>query len=205
MSYSTLHPCSLGAGLLNIAREESLSNGNVPNVNRGNTRLTTNGIPAVNFNPLVVDASLTCKLDHFPGYQGEFPIKFAGEYMNNLAISRQNQGVSGGVAFGKAGKKGLWEVSYQYRYWGANMGYEELVDDDFGGFYQNTAGLNFGGAGSEYGGGNNVNGHVVRAGHSPYDSLTFSIVWYHAQLINKFPGSSDSDTDRILLDAMWKF
>jgi hypothetical protein len=58
------------------------------------------------------------------------------------------QAWSAGITFGKAGKKGLWEVSYRYKYLEADAWYEELTDSDFGAFYQAApaggGGLRFG-------------------------------------------------------------
>ena len=196
---------SIGAGVLGVSNADQLLNGSIPNVNRGNTRNAA-GAPAASFNPVVVDASVVYKFPHIPGYAGEFPLKVGGDYMNNLAASKKSQGVSGIVTFGKAGKKGLWEITYNYRRWSADMWFEELVDDDFGGFYQSTAGLNSGTANaSEYGGGTNIRGHVVRASYSPFNSLTLTISWYQTELIDKYPSGSDSDASRFQMDMVWKF
>ena len=83
--------------------------------NEGNSR-TAAGNLVYNFNPVVVDGSVTYTLDSFPLYIGEFPIKFAAEYMNNPGASANNEGYWGGVTLGKSGKKGSWDVSYRYEY-----------------------------------------------------------------------------------------
>jgi len=126
---------SLGVSALAIKSDQNLVNGNVPNVNRGNTR-DAFGAPVSSFNPIVGDASLTYTLESFPAYTGTFPIKAGGDFMYNGGADSKNKAYSAGVTFGKAGKKGLWEISYQYRYLGADSWYEELPDDDFGGFYE---------------------------------------------------------------------
>ncbi len=204
---------SLGAGILGIKSVQSLTNSVVPNINRGNTRSPGNagGYPTFHFNPIVGDASLTYTLDSFPCYQGPFPVKLLGEYLNNPATSTKNEAFMGGVVFGKAGKKHTWELSYQYRYLGANSWYEELPDDDFGAFYgaeQPNAGFmnattNPTGAG--FGGGTNVRGHVAKATYSLTDSLAFIVTYYNAILINELPAGSKSGTSHLLVDLVWKF
>ncbi len=196
---------SLGVSALAIKNDQSLVNGNVPNVNRGNTR-DVFGAPASNFNPIVGDASLTYTLESFPAYTGAFPIKAGGDFLYNGAAESKNKAFSAGVTFGKAGKKGLWEISYQYRYLGADSWYEELPDDDFGGFYvqqQPNAGFTAPGAG--YGGGTNLRGHFIKATYSPYDSMAFSLTYYNAKLIDPDPTGSRISVGHLLVDVMWKF
>ncbi len=191
-----------GAGLL-INSEQNLNNANVPNVNRGNTRTGAAGVPASNFNPLVADASLTYTMDSFPGYKGAFPIKLVGEYADNVAINTDNRSYLGGITFGKVAKKGTWEFSYQYRVLEANFWYEELVNDDFGGFYH--AAQPNSGAGAGFGGGTNVRGHYVNAVYALYDSLTFGITYYRGELINEVPTGSSSTASHLMVDLIWKF
>ncbi len=210
---------SMGVALLNIARKDALVvtgnavnnfNNTVPNQNRGNTRLPTgaatifgtNGL-ASNFNPIVADASVTYTLDKFPGYNGAFPIKVGGDFVYNPAISSKNKGFSGGVTFGKSGKKGLWDLSYRYKYLGADSWYEELVDSDFGAFYQ--TGLPNGASGTGYGPGTNLRGHVIRMGYSPADALTFNVTYYLAKTITTPQPSVTSELGRLQVDATFKF
>ncbi|HEU0011043.1 MAG TPA: putative porin [Verrucomicrobiae bacterium] len=200
---------SLSGGVLAITTPTNLVNSAVPNINRGNTRNAA-GAPATFFNPIVGDASVTYMLDSFPGYKGAFPIKLLGEYLNNPATSSKNEAYMAGVVFGKAGKKGLWELSYQYRFLGANSWYEELPDDDFVGFYQAqqanagfTSGANPLGAG--YGGGTNVRGHVGKLSYSPFDSLVFAVTYYNGTLIDENPAGSHSGVHHLLVDLIWKF
>ena len=196
---------SLGVGLLSIVNEQSLTNNAVPNQNRGNTRNAGTGVLANNFNPIIADASLTYTFqDGLPVvYTAPFPIKVAGEYMNNLAASDRQQAASIGVTFGKAGKKGLWEVSYRYKYVGGDAWYEEFGDSDYGAFYAGT--FPNSGSGAGYGAGVNLRGHVSRISYSPFDSLTLTATYYRAGLINEFPAGSNSDMSRLIVDAMWKF
>jgi hypothetical protein len=200
---------SLSAAILNITTSTNLVNAAVPNINRGNTRNAA-GAPATFFNPIVGDASVTYMLDSFPCYKGVFPIKLLGEYLNNPAASSMNEAFMGGVVFGKASKKGQWELSYQYRSLGANSWYEELPDDDFNGFYQAqqanagfTSGTNPLGAG--YGGGTNVRGHVAKASYALFDSLVFAVTYYNGNLISENPAGSKSGVTHLLVDLIWKF
>jgi hypothetical protein len=196
---------SVGIAALAITRDENLDNKNVPNVNRGNTRNAA-GAPAYNFNPIIADASLTYSLESFPAYIGPFPIKFGGEYMHNPAAPDRNDAFAAGVTFGKAGKKGLWELSYQYRYIGADSWYEEFPDDDFGAFYkmqQPNAG--FSGVGGGYGGGTNVRGHVAKATYSPFDSLSIGLIYYVGELISPSSRGAESEASHLMVDAVWKY
>ncbi len=196
---------SIGVAMLGISSRDSLNNVNVPNVNRGNTR-GTNGVPVAHFNPIVGDASVTYTLDSFPMYPGAFPIRVGGDFMHNPAVSEKNNAWSAGVVFGKAGKKHMWEVSYQYRYIGADSWYEEFPDDDFGAFYQaQQPNAGFTGAGAGFGGGTNVRGHVVKAGYSLYDSLTLNLTYYYGWLIDPSPAGSTSGTSHFMADLNWKF
>jgi hypothetical protein len=200
---------SVGVSALGISAADNLNNSNVPNVNRGNTR-GTDGAPAFNFSPIVADAWLTYTLDRFPGYAAAFPIKVGGEFLYNPSAPDRNEAFTAGVTFGKAGKKGLWEISYAYRYLGADSWYEELPDDDFGAFYQMqqpNAGFisSSNPVGAGFGGGTNVRGHVVKASYSPYNSLTLSLTFYYGSLIDASPSGSDSDVGHLLADIIWRF
>jgi hypothetical protein len=191
---------SLGAAALNIVNEEALTTAAVPNSNRGNTRNAA-GVLGVNLNPVIADASITYMFDEAPLYKGKFPVKLAGEYMNNLAVSDREEAWAAGVTFGKAGKKGTWEVSYRYKSLGGDAWYEEMVDSDFGAFYQSAPT----GGSTGYGAGTNVRGHVVKASYSPYDSVVLSVTYFKTKLIDEVPSGSNSDMGRLQVDAIWKF
>lgn len=199
---------SLGVAALNIVHNEALTNGAVPNVQRGNTRSPGAGILATDFNPVVVDAAVTYSfVDGIPLYKAAFPIKLAGEYMNNLAARDREQAWQAGVTFGKAGKKGLWEISYRYKYLGGDSWYEELTDSDFGAYYQ-AEWPNSGqttGTSTRYGAGTNVRGHIAKFSYSPFDALTLGISYFRTILINEVPASSNSDMTRLQIDAVLKF
>lgn len=198
---------TMGLAALNIVNEQSLTNGAVPAVNRGNTRNPGTGVLANNFNPIVVDAAVTYTFEEAPLYNGAFPIKFAGEYMNNVAISDRNQGWQAGVTLGKAGKKGLWELAYRYKYSEADVWFEEFADSDFGAYYAGT--LPNSGSGAGYGAGTNLRGHVAKLSYSPFDALTLSAAYYRANVLHQAPTAGgvdrNSDTGRLIVDAVWKF
>lgn len=199
---------SVGVGLLNLVNEQSLTNNAVPNQNRGNTRNPGTGILANNFNPVIADASFTYTFENgIPSvYAAPFPIKVAGEYVNNVAISDRNEAYQLGVTFGKAGKKGLWEASYRYKVVEGDVWYEELGDSDYGAYYQaQMPNAGFTGAGAGYGAGTNLRGHIAKVSYSPFNSLTLSASYYRAHLIDEVPAGSNSEMTRMILDAMWKF
>lgn len=194
---------ALGVGLLTILGDESLGNGAVPNINRGNTR-KVDGTPAYGYNPVYADGSVTYLLDSFPLYEGAFPIKVGGDFLHNgSAPSHQNEGYSIGATLGKSGKKGLWDLSYTYKSLESDAWWEELTDSDSGGFYlaaQPNSGL-----GAGYGSGTNIRGHVFKFSYSPFDHLTLTAKWFHMDTINEVPLRSSPTMDRLQLDAMWKF
>jgi hypothetical protein len=200
---------SVGVSGLVIAGAESLPNSAVPNVNRGNTR-SAGGVLTYNYNPIVADASLTYTLDRFPMYAGAFPIKVGGDYMNNPAAQDRNDAVSVGVTFGKSGKKGLWDLTYRYKYLGGDAWYEEVVDSDFGAFYaaqMPNAGFDSTSnpTGRGYGSGTNVRGHIVKVTYSPFDSVVLGLTWFHTQLIDTAPSGDKGEMDRLQVDASLKF
>jgi hypothetical protein len=206
---------SFGLGWLAIENEQALANSvagtanPVPNQNRGNTRgpSANTSVGALvdalvyDFHPVVADAAVTYTLDKFPLYSGPFPIKLAGDFMHNPGADSENNAWSAGLTFGKAGKQGAWEVSYRYKYLEADAWYEELVDSDFGAYYQ-TAPT---GGSAGYGSGTNVKGHVLKAAYSPYDALTLGVTALFTDLINKSPANSESASTRIQVDAVVKF
>ncbi|MSU20655.1 MAG: hypothetical protein EXS30_04590 [Pedosphaera sp.] len=198
---------SFGVAGLAITGTPNLSTANVPDQNKGNTRVNVGTVaspvfvPAVNFNPIVVDASLTYLLDSFPLYSGAFPIRFGGDYVNNLATGIDNQAYSIGVTFGKSGKRGTWDLAYHWKSLEADSWFEEFVDSDTGAFYQSAP---IGGSGG-YGPGTNLRGHHIKAAYSPLDSLTLGLTYFLFDLIKEAPSGSDSQTSRIQIDATWKF
>jgi hypothetical protein len=194
---------SLGIAAFDLVNPEMLTTANVPFVNQGNT-LKAGGSLADNFNPVIADASATYTLDSFPLYNGAFPIKLAGEFMNNPGAESQNSGYWGGVTFGKSGKKGTWDLSYRYEYLEANAWFDQLVDDDNIGLYAaSPTGAPAGSTG--FFGGTNVKGHMLKANYSITDALTFTFTCYLNDLIDPAPSASKSGAIHAMVDLMWKF
>jgi hypothetical protein len=205
-AWNTKWSSTLGLSALSIQNDIMLTNSVVPNVNRGNTRKADQTL-AYHFNPWVVDGAFTYTAATFPLYKGAFPIRVGGAYMNNPAAPSKadNYGWNAGVLFGKSGKKGTWDLSYTYKWLGANSWYEELVDDDFGAFYAAANSPANSGSGIGYGSGTNVKGHVMRFQYSPTDSVTFTVKYFLTDLIQPFPIKSNSDMNRLFVDLSWKF
>jgi len=197
---------SMGAAYLPMLYRTTLTTGNVPNIQRGNAR-NADGSLTYHFNPFVVDASATYNLDSAPFYTGAFPIKVAADYINNPGApdSAKNYGWSAGIQLGKAGKRKTWELSYTYKWLGANAGWEELVDSDFGAYYAAANSPANSGSGIGYGSGTNVKGHVFKFAYSLSDSMTLSIKWFMTDLITGYPAGSNSGMNRMQVDAVWKF
>jgi hypothetical protein len=127
--------------------------------------------------------------------------------------SADNYGWNAGVLFGKSGKKGTWEILYNYEWLGANAWYEEVVDDDFGAVYPGVVAVpavdsppNSGMSGG-YGSGTNIKGHTIRFAYSPTDSVTLAMKLFLTEVINPFPAAAGTKTEtaRLQVDANWKF
>ena len=193
-------------GLSGGANPPNINAGGVPNVNQGNTR-DRFGDLVYDYNPIVVSASATYTLDTFPLYKGKFPIKLAGEYMNNPGAPDHNEGAWAGITFGKSGKRGTWDVSYRYQYLEADAWYDELVDDDNIAFYSNTTTAL---AKNSFIGGTNIKGHLIKFNYSITDALTFSLTTYINDLIKPslnsgVLGEPRNDAIHVMADVMWKF
>jgi hypothetical protein len=196
---------SVGGSYFNLLHSGNLTTANEPNSNAGNWR-TAGGVLENPFTLAEVDASVTYTLESFPMYNGAFPIKLAGDFINNTsAQDNQDTGYSAGVTFGKAGKKGLWEVSYRYKYLEANAWYEELVDSDTGAYY--GAAYNNSPTGKGYFAGTNIKGHVFKGTYNLTDSFSFGVTYLLTCLIQQpnAAQSYDSGTGRLQVDAVWKF
>ena len=207
---------SVGVAWLAIENEQALAttvggSPSVPNINAGNTRgasaNTSVGALAnalvYDFHPVVADASLTYTLEEFWRYKAPFPIRLGGDFIHNPNAGTENNAWSAGITFGKAGKKGLWELSYRYKYLEADAWYEEVVDSDFGAFYQGAS-PNTGGS-TGYLTGTNVKGHILKASYSPFNALTLGVTAFFSELINESPIPSESKATRVQVDAVLKF
>ena len=182
----------------------------VPNVNAGNTRSGLGGL-AYDMTPLMVSPQVVYTLSSFPLYPGEFPVRLYGDYAENPSAPRDNVGYRLGIRLGKASKKGTWDVGYRYQSLGADVWYEELVDDNNGAFYQQADPLSGffipsdGTGGRGYRGGTNVRGHLVRVNYAITDGLMFSFNYYLNSLIHPSPAGSVSGAGHFFTDLEWKF
>ena len=213
---------TLGGGAFKITSPEQLTSANVPFVNQGNTReVTTAPITGTDlyslkygYMPVILDGSATYTLTSFPFYNGAFPIKASAEFIQNLATSANNQGFWIGITFGKSGTKKTWDITYRYERLEADAWYDQLVDDDNGGFYPGdqltgtAPAVPFG-----YYGGTNVKGHMIKFNYSFTDSFTFSAACFINDLISVqglqanplVPNAKDTSAFRFMADVMWKF
>jgi hypothetical protein len=199
---------SAGVAFLNLWGKDNLTNGAIPNVNVGNTRGGGTRPPASHFNPIIGDLSATYNFKDFAYYKAPaFPVKLAAEYLHNPATSSRNESWFAGVTFGKAGKKGLWELQYRYKYLESNAWFEEFTDSDYGTFYAATPPNSQTGTENRagYGAGTNIKGHVIKATYSPYDSVALSVTYFHTRPIDPVPAGTDGEIGRLQVDAIWKF
>ena len=191
---------TLGVSAYDIVNKESLvdtGTGLVYDSNLGNTLAGSQF--AYNFNPVVASGSVTYTLDSFPLYPGAFPIKLAGEYMNNPGAPSNNEGWNVGVTFGKSGKKGTWDLSYRYQRLEANAWWDQVVDDD------NAAAFPTSATAAGLAGGTNIKGHLIKLNYSVFDSLTLSFTCYVNDLINNPHPPAKTDALHAMADIMWKF
>jgi hypothetical protein len=226
---------ALGAAAYDIANDSSfpasLANNNLNGYetpydsNLGNTTIlttiptypqTTQGYKfAEHFNPIVVSGSVTYTLDSFPLYTGAFPVKFAGEYMNNPAadmssgpkkrshVASNNEGWWAGVTLGKAGKKGAWDISYRYQWLEANAWWDQIVDDDNTAVFPDASGSKP--PSNTAVGGTNIKGHLIKFDYSFSDSLTFTFAAYINELINNPVPKSSTGAVHAMADMNWRF
>jgi hypothetical protein len=197
---------SAGIGALLITSPAQLTAANVPYINQGSTRNAA-GVLVHNYNPIIADANVTYLLDSFPLYNGAFPIKVGGEFIDNPAVSDNNTGYWVGVTFGKTGKKHTWDLNYRYEYLEADAWYDQMADDDNAVYYQTAS--PGGSVLSGLAGGTNVKGHRVQLDYSITDALTFTLTGYVTELVNgTVPGNvnePNSTAVHVMADLMWKF
>lgn len=183
-----------GAAAFGLMSDRSLASANVPDGGRGNTRATINGVANTlryQYRPVYFDGGITHTLESFPMYPGAFPISLSGDFVHNSGAPRDNEGYSIGMQFGKAGKKGTWQLDYRWEALQADAWYEEFVESDFGSI-----------SGTSYGSGTNIKGHWFKFSYSPYDSLTLGLSCFMTKAINN---PVNSGATRIMADAVWKF
>ena len=196
---------ALGLAVMNIGNRDSLSALIQPFYNSGNTRNATTGVLAHNFNPIIGTASATYRLDSLPTYDGAFPIKVMGEYMNNPGAPANNVGYRVGLTLGKAGRKKAWEINYRYQSLEADAWFDALVDDDNGAYYA-AGNPQMAGTGKASGwfGGTNVKGHLFQGTYNFTDFVNVTFTYYMNELIINTPGKN-SDSGHFMADIMWKF
>ncbi len=195
---------TFGLAAFVINDREALSSKAQPFYNAGTSR-DGNGFLKYNYNPVIGSAALTYKFDSAPLYPGQFPIKLAGELMNNPAASSNNDAWRLGFTIGKAGKKGQWELNYRYQRLEADAWFDAMVDDDNGAYYA-TGNSQLAGSGKANGwlGGTNVKGHQIMATYSFTDFVNFTFIYYDNDLIINTPGQK-SDATHFMCDLNWRF
>jgi hypothetical protein len=212
---------SIGVAWYTIKDPENLTNGAVPNIQVGNTRYAVSvpgsdtkvaGSLVHDYYPIVADAAVTYTLNRVPAYPGRFPIRVAGEYMENPGADTRNNGYWAGVFFGKAGKKGTWEASYRFKRLEADAWYEEFVDSDYSAYYETPPGGSTAASGFGPGirAGTGIQGHIIRIGYAPSDAFQLGATYLLSELINPpLVGTplhrSESGSHRLQVDATWKF
>jgi hypothetical protein len=185
----------LGVSIYDVVNEVNL--GTAYDSNVGNA--ITGGHFATDFTPVVASGSVTYTLDSFPLYKGAFPIKLAGEYMNNPSATGNNEGYWAGFTLGKSGKKGTWDISYRYQQLDANAWWDQVVDDD------NVATLPTSSTAAGLVGGTGIKGHLIKANYSLTDALTFTFTCYLNDLVTDPVAGAKTDAIHAMADLMWKF
>lgn len=191
----------MGVSAWTLANRGNLTNGAIPNVGGGNTRSAGVGALVHNYQPVQADLAITRLLDRFPFYKGPCPVTLHAEIIHNTAVSRRNDAYAAGITIGRSGRRGLWDVGYQYRHFEGDAWFEEFTESDFGANYV-TAPT---GGSAGYRSGANVRGHIFRAQYSPTDALTLGMTFALTELIEEPSSGSDSGTGRLQLDAGLRF
>jgi len=181
----------IGVATYSIFNKEAATN---DHANRGNTSSSDSNPPTYNYNPVIIDAALTYNLDGFPMWEGSFPVKFGGTYINNPAVSEKNEGYLLGITLGKARKAGTWQFSWQYAEKQADSLYDNWTDSDFGAY-------GVGGDASSFKSGTDVRGHKVQFRYQILDSTSLSTTVYRTEAIT----TNGHESTRGQLDLIWKF
>jgi Putative porin len=199
---------ALGVGWLGVTHAAALTAANVANNNRGNTRSAA-GVLTRDYRPFYAEASVTRVLDRAPGYAGKFPVTLHAELLHNSAAPADSEAWTAGLALGRSGKAGQWELSYRYLRIEADAWFEELIEGDFGGYYRsvppgwNTDAASLAGG---FGGGTNIRSHVFRTSYSPKDYLLFSANLFLNDLIRPYPARApDTRAKRLQLETLLRF
>ncbi len=196
---STLTPklsSYVGVATYNLFNKEAAKEAHT---NRGNTA-TYSGAGdkdqalSYNYNPVIIDAALTYKLDSFPMWEGSFPVKLGGTYINNPAVSEKNEGYLLGITLGKAQKAGTWQVGYQFRELQADSLYDNWPDSDFGAY-------GVGGDVSSFRGGTDYRGHDVYVKYQLTGSVQCTVRVMRTEAIS----TNAHETTHGQFDVIWKF
>ena len=163
---------------------------------RGNTATYSGSDQTLsyNYNPVIIDAALTYNLDSFPMWEGSFPVKLGGTYINNPAVTAKNEAYLLGITFGKAKKSGTWQFSWQFVEKQADSLYDNWSDSDFGAY-------GVGGDANSYKSGTDVRGHKVQLKYQINDSTQFSTAVYRTESIS----TNANQSTRAQFDLIWKF
>jgi hypothetical protein len=109
------------------------------------------------------------------------PIKFFGNYVNNVDIGNKDEGYSAGIKFADA-KKGKWEAKIEYRDIDENAAPSYIADSDFGG------------------GGTDIKGARLKTKYNLFKNLQVGITYISGE-----KKGSDTDIDTLHLDLIAKF
>lgn len=199
-TWSSRVKSSIGAAGFSIMHPESLTVANVPYIGQGNTR-TAGGALVNNYDVFYGDAGLTYTFDSAPLYRGKFPLYAYGNAIYNFGASDQNVGYGVGVRFGKASKRGQWELNYLWTHMEADAWWDQFVESDFGAVW--TAAPAAGKAG--YFSGTNVEGHWIKGTYAIFDQWSVSVAYFITGLIQDPNPAVSNDTTRLFVETVVKY
>jgi len=191
---------SVGVAGLSILNPEALGVLAVPYIGQGNTR-TAGGALVNDYDVVYADAGVTYTFDKAPLYPGAFPIYAYGNLIHNYGADTDNTGYGVGVRFGKAKKKGQWELNYLWTEMEADAWYDQLVESDFGATWTTAPA----GGRTGYFSGTNIRGHWIKGTYNFVDQWSLSVAYFMTELINDSPAGVDSGTSRLFVETVLKF
>ncbi|MEH0156131.1 putative porin [Limibacter armeniacum] len=189
-----------GGAYAEIRDAKALTNEAVPNSNIGNTR-DEDGAPIYAFKNLILDGAIGYNFGKFGGFD-RFSIQLAAEYLYNFDPEQDNKAWTIAVRFGEDGKKNTWSFTYRYKYLEKDSWYEEIVDSDFGAYYQNP--LPNSGEESGYRPGTNIKGHRLTGRYSLTNNVRFSGILYLGKLIQPL-GDLKTNMERLQVNVEFSF
>lgn len=144
------------------------------------TDVNGNEVLLEDYNEMEYFAEIACKA-------GDLPVAVFGNYVNNLAATKEDKGYVGGIKIGKAKKPRSWDIRYQYKRIERDAVYGAFTDSDF------------------IGGGTNGKGHEINFGYMLAANwkiaLTYFINKKHLDDVHR----KDRDYERFQLDLKFKF